>query len=177
MRGFTLVEILVSILILGLLFAGVYGVLSVGSIIYRDDMSLLELQQQLRLAMQAMVRETRESKSSEVTLSDANARITFNIAPATYGDPWVGPISYYRDINDVNADGITDQVLREYPSGTWKVLANDITVLSFSITGDIVEIQVAAKKTIGARELCFPSPCADPQATLKETVKLRDEPE
>lgn len=174
MRGFTLVEILVSVLILGLLFAGIYGVLNVGSIIYREDINLVELGQQVRQAMDAMVKEIRESKSSEITIISGNT-ISFKVPPAVYGDPWVGPISYYRDVNDANNDGVVNQIIREYPAGTRKILANDITVLSFSVSGDLAEIQLAAQKTVRNRELCFPAPCAEPPKTLKERVKLRNE--
>lgn len=175
MRGFTLLEILVSVLILGFLFAAIYGVLDVGNIIFREDMSLVELQQQARQAMAAMVKEIRESRPSEISITDGNTQITFNVPPEVYGEPWVGPISYYIDADDDNNDSITDQIIREYPTGTRKILANDIASLSFSITADIVEIGLAGKKTIGARQLCFPAPCEEPLKTIKEIVKLRNE--
>jgi len=177
MRGFTLLEILISVLILGLLFAGIYGVLSVGNTIFKEDMNLVELQQQVRRSMDSMVNEIRESKSSVITLADANSKITFSVPPAVYGDPWVGPISYYRDVNDTNGDGVTDQIIREYPAGSKRILANDINSLSFSVTADVVEIGLSAKKAIGLRELCFPAPCQVPPKTFKETVKLRNEDE
>lgn len=174
MRGFTLVEILVTTLILAFLVAGIYAVLSVGNIVFREDINLVELQQQARRAIDGMINEIRESKSSEITLSEGNTRIAFNIPPEVYGNPWVGPINYYRDINDVNSDTVTDQVIREYPVGTMKILANDITSLDFSVTGDIVAIQLSASRIAGGRQLCFPAPCESPARTLRETVKLRN---
>lgn len=177
MKGFTLIEILVSVLILGLLVAGIYAVLNIGSMVFREDINLVGLQQQVRRAMDSMVNEIRESKLSVITLADANTKITFSVPPAVYGDPWVGPISYYRDVNDANNDGVVNQIIREYPLGTRKILANDITALSFSLTADIVEIEVAAKKIIGARELCFPALCQEPAKTFKETVTLRNKDE
>ena len=72
MRGFTLVEILVSVVILAFLFAAIYGVLNIGNIVFKDDMTLLELQQQARQGMDAMVNEIRESKSSEVSIVEGN---------------------------------------------------------------------------------------------------------
>ena len=173
MKGFTLVEILVSVLILGFLFAAIYGVLNIGNIIFKDDITLVQLQQQARQAMAAMVKEIRESKSSEITIQ--NNEITLKIPPEVYGNPWVGPISYYRDVNDANSDGVVDQVIREYPQNTRKILGNDITALSFSLAGDVVVIELAAKKASRGIDLCFPSPCANPQKTLKETVRLRNE--
>ena len=175
MRGFTLVEILVSVLILGFLFAAIYGVLNIGNIVFKDDITLVQLQQQARQGIDRMINEIRESKPSEITLADANTKIIFKIAPPVYGDPWVGPISYYRDVNDTNNDGVTNQIIREYPTGTWKILGNYITALSFSIFGDLVETQLAAEKTVQGRELCFPTPCEDPPRTLKEKVRLRND--
>lgn len=175
MRGFTLVEILVSVVIVGFLFAAIYGVLNIGNIVYKDDMTLLQLQQQARQAMSTMVKEIRESKPSEVSIVDGNTKIIFKVPPETYGNPWVGPISYYRDVNDANSDGVVDQVIREYPTGTRKILGNDITTLSFSLTVDVVGIEVATKKASRGIDLCFPSPCANPQKTLKETISLRNE--
>jgi prepilin-type N-terminal cleavage/methylation domain-containing protein len=173
MRGFTLVEILVSGVILGFLFAAIYGVLNIGNIVYKDDITLLELQQQVRQAMSTMVKEIRESKSSEITIQ--NNEITFKIPAEEYANPWVGPITYYRDVNDTNNDGVVNQIIREYPAGTRKILANEITALSFSLTGDVVRIELAAKKASRGIDLCFPSPCANPQKTLKETIRLRNE--
>lgn len=174
MRGFTLVEILVTVLILGFLVAAIYAVLTVGNIIFREDMSMVELQQQARRAMDVMVNEIRESRPAEITLTDGNTKITFNVAPQIYGDPWVGPISYFRDVNDNNADGIVDQVICEYPLGTRKILANDITTLNFSLLADIVTVEVAAKKSAAGRQFCFPAPCVEPPKALKEIVKLRN---
>lgn len=174
-NGFTLVEILVSLLILGFLFAAIYGVLNIGNIIFKDNMTLLQLQQQARQGMDRMVNEIRESKSSEITIISGNT-ISFKVPPETYGNLWVGPISYYRDVNDANNDGVVNQIIREYPAGTRKILANDITALSFSLTGGVVEIQLAAKLAARGRELCFPVLyCNDTSKTLKEKVKLRNE--
>ncbi len=172
-NGFTLVEILVSVLILGLLFAGIYAVLNVGNIIFREDMTLVELQQQVRQAMDGMIREIRQAKRETdrlITIPSDGSEIEF------YIPSFSNPISYYRDVNDVNNDGIIDQVIREHPPQIYKILANDITALSFSITGDVVEIQLAAKLAARGRELCFPILyCNDTSKTLKEKVKLRNE--
>lgn len=182
LKGFTLVEISVSALILSLIVVGIFAVLNVANISWYSDMGLVDLQQQVRRAMDSMVNEIRESKSSEITFADGNTKIIFKIAPSVYGDPWVGPINYYRDINDTNSDGVTNQIIREYPQNTRRTLANGITALSFSLNQDVitgkylVEILLAAKKTVQEKELCFPAPCEDPQKTLKETVRLRNEP-
>ena len=172
-NGFTLVEILVVVAILSFMIAATYGVLNIGNIIYKDDITLVELQQQARQAMDGMIREIRQAKRETdrlITIPSDGSEIEF------YIPSFSNPISYYRDVNDVNDDGIIDQVIREHPPLIYKILANDITALSFSITGDVVEIQLAAKLSARGRDLCFPVPyCNDTSKTLKEKVKLRNE--
>jgi prepilin-type N-terminal cleavage/methylation domain-containing protein len=173
MRGFTLVEILVSVVILAFLFAAIYGVLNIGNIIFKDDMTLVQLQQQARQAMDGMIREIRQAKRETgrpITITLDGSEIEF------YIPSFSNPISYYRDVNDVNNDGIIDQVIREYPPQIYKILANDITALNFSNPGYVVGIQLAAKLAARGRELCFPVPyCNDTSKTLKEKVRLRNE--
>ena len=48
MKGFILVEFLVSILILSFIMAGIYGILYVGGNTYNTSLGLVELQQQAR---------------------------------------------------------------------------------------------------------------------------------
>lgn len=174
MRGFTLIEILVALFIFGLIAAGLFGVLNAGKIIFKDDITLVGLQQEARLGMDAMSREIRESGPAHMSFSDANAKVTFSIVPEVYGNPWVGPISYYCDTNDVNSDGIANQLIREYPTGVFKILANDISVLNFSLAGNVLNIGLAAKTSARGRDLCFPSPCQAPQKLLNEAVMLRN---
>jgi len=180
-KGFTLVEILVCTAILSFMIAAIYGVLNVGNIIYKDDITLVELQQQARQAMYAMVNEIRESAPSRmIPPSGCSQTISFYVAPPVYGDLWVGPISYYLDVNDVNNDGVKDQIIRDDldprdPQGPRKILANDITWLNFCVSENSVMIDVAAKKAARGRDLCFPVPyCNDTSKTLKEKVKLRN---
>lgn len=159
MKGFTLVELLVCLLILGVVFTGIYGVLNVGNAGYLTDTSLMLLQQEARKVLHPLNIDLRNAGNPVVTVLDANSdRITFN----TYGGTG---ISYYRDINDANGDGITDQVIREYPAGTRKVLANDITRLKFILVGNVVQAEVVAAKTVRLRPLSF---------TLKSQIRLRN---
>lgn len=180
-RGFTLLETLVSLAILGVITAGIYMVLNVGNRSYKSDMGLLDLQQEVRQAMSGMIRELKQSNSSTITISNAGARIDFKVptdittSPVTYSDF----IAYYISNN---------QLLREHPAGTFRVLANDTSNLNFcwwdgvdccdSTSEDcsslkVVQIQLRAAKTVWGRNLCFPAPC-DPQEFLSEEVWLRN---
>jgi len=176
MRGFTLLEILVVVLIFGILTTGIFGVLNIGNIIFKDDITLVELQQQARQGMDSLVKEIRESTG--IPLGSGFTTITFNIPSEVDCGP--GPISYYLGGIDTNNDGVADQIIRGNSTCPTvakriKILANDITVLNFSRSGNTVEIQLAAKKNMGTKQLCFPAPCTVPQKTFKEMVKLRNE--
>lgn len=165
-KGFTLIEILVSIAILSIVIAGIFAVLNIGDMTWHSDMGLVDLQQQARQAMDSMVREIRQTNTNPVegNISIVLAsEITFSIPPQNYGDAWIGPIRYYLDTQK-------DQIIREYPTGTTKVLANDINSLNFSLSGNVITIQLSAEKTVRNRVLSFPL-----TGTLTEQIKLRNE--
>lgn len=160
MRAFTLVEVLVSLLILSVVLAGVYAVFNIGNTSYLIDISLMRLQQDARQGMQALVKELRNSNNIAVTALDANNdKITFN----TYSG---SGISYYRDLSDANADGVTTQIIREYPLGTRKVIASNITRLKFTYANHIVITDITASSTVRRRALSYP---------LKSQVRIRNE--
>ncbi len=160
MRGFTLIELLVSAVILSIIIAGVYMFSIMGEKTYITDVVLLDLQQQLRQAMSWMTREIREAKDIQNgTIDNDSDWIQFNTFNETN-------IRYYRDINDVNNDGVVNQVIREYPSGTRRILANDITRLKFYLIGNISRIELEASKVALQRTLSL---------SLTEQVKLRNE--
>lgn len=157
LKGLTLVEVIISAVILGFIALSIYGVLSVGDMTWRTEMGLMRLQQEARLAMDGMTREIRQSKSSYITISGTagNQRIDFKIydpdTSSTYS------ISYYLNGN---------QIIREHPAGVTKVLARDINSLSFSLSSDEVSVSITAQKSERGRPLQF---------SLKEIVKLRNE--
>ena len=158
MRGVTLVEILVSVIILSFLVAGIFGVLNVGNITYNTDLGLLDLQQQARQAMDGMTRELRQSRAALVNIV-SSSELTFSIPPATYGAGWIGPIRYYLDTSE-------NRIMREYPAGTEKIIANDINSLTFSPSSNLLDIQLTCAKTVLQRDLSF---------SLNGQVRFRNE--
>ncbi|MFZ5800939.1 MAG: hypothetical protein ACOY3D_06160, partial [Candidatus Omnitrophota bacterium] len=130
-----------------------YIILLGGSSIYYVDLGTLDLHQQTRNAMDWMVREIREAGASSVSITviDANSdRITFNTPNET-------GIQYYRNGN---------QVIREYPSATTRVVGNNINRLKFTQTGSLLQIQLRAEKTALNRPLSF---------SLTEQVRMRND--
>lgn len=153
LTGFTLIEVIVSMAILGVLILGAVAVLNVGDMTWRSDMALLELQQDVRLAMDGMAREIRQSESSEIDIcsgSDMEFSI-YDLSGTQYS------IDYSLDSSN--------KIIREHPAGTYKTLARNIDSLNFSCSGDVVTVQINAAKTGGRRALNF---------SLKEKVRLRN---
>ncbi len=176
--GFTLVEILVTIMIMLFITIGIYGVSNVGERTYSTDMGMLDLQQQARQSMSGMVRELRQLDprypliSNGPTISNGGEMITFRIPRnITRSD-----IQYYQDIEYEKAGA---QIIRRH-AGTESVLANDINSLNFCCwhsgtcdascaNADILQVQLSANKTVNRRAVFFPS-----NGTVIEKVRLRN---
>jgi len=163
-RAFTLVEVLVSVFILGLLISGIYGVLNIGNLTYLTDMGLLELEQNTRRAMDTMVRELRASYRASIDSGDPS-HITFTT-------PKFSNIEY-RYI-DSNNDNIRDRIIRQRATET-KILANGISDLCFcwdctnnncrTDCSTLFTIRIRAAKTAMQKPLTF---------SLIEQVRLRN---
>ncbi len=162
LRGFTLLEVLVSAAILSFLIAGIFGVLNIGNMTYNTDLCLLDLQQSARQALYWMAKELRESSTDDITITvidDNDDKITFD-TPNEIG------IQYYRDLSDVNGDNIKEQIIREYPKGTRRILGNNISGLQFSLNNNLLEIRLTANSVALGRSLSIP---------LRTKVRLRNE--
>jgi type II secretory pathway pseudopilin PulG len=149
--GYTLVEALISMALLSFILLGVYGVLATGNTIIINDNAILEVQQQARNGMDRIVREVRESSSQTIAVLAVDSdRITFT-TPNEVG------IQYYRSGTNL---------VREYPSGTARNVANGLARLKFTLSGTLLTINIRADKTLYGRTVSFP---------LVENVRLRNE--
>jgi hypothetical protein len=161
MRAFTIIEILVTFLILSLIIGGAFAVLNVANLSWNTSLGMLGLEQGVRQAMDGMTREARQSRPSNVDVHNGGSQLDFylpNITPV---------ISYYVQNN---------QLIREHPNGTRQVLANDINNVNFCCVGGadcydcsnsrILQIQLQASKSVRNAPLSF---------SLAEQVKLRNE--
>ena len=151
LKGYTLVEALISISLLSFVLLGVYGVLTTGNAVTANDNALLEMQQQARNGMDRIVREVRESSSQTIVTVDANSdRITFTT-------PNEAGIQYYRS---------GTALVREYPAGTVKNVAGNIAYLKFTLAATLLKVSIRADKVIYSKTVSFP---------LTENVRLRNE--
>lgn len=183
-KGFTFAEVLVCVALIAFIMIGIYEVIIVAQRSWHTDTGMVDLQQGSRKAMDAMTREIRQSGSSQVDID--GSEISFKMLEPE-GEDWLDEdIKYYLDSADANDDGKANQILREYPGGTYQVAADDIDTLSFCFlqddgsceegtASDIVRIQLKARKTVYSGEVCFPAPCDDDSKVLQEKVRLRNE--
>lgn len=173
-KGFSLIEIMISAVILSLVILGVLTIMNFANMTWHSDMGLLDLQQAARQAMDGMSREIRRAdRLRNITIAADGASIQFYIPDYT------DSITYSLSNN---------QIIREHPGGTNRVLANAISALSFcwlhtdgSCTTSrdcgglcsksyLAQVQLRAGKTVKQRQLVFP--LAGP---LTEQVNLRNE--
>ena len=157
-KGFTLVEILIVVVVFSLIVQAIFAVFNIGRDTFFSSTGCLQLQQGLRLAMDGMTREIRQSTASDISITSGGSGIDFKVpiditsTPITKSDT----ISYNLNSN---------QIIREHPAGTQKVIANDISALSFSKSGSQIAIDITASKTIKQRTYTL---------DLKEKVQLRN---
>lgn len=184
-KGFTLAEVLVSVSLIAFIVIGIYEVFIVGNRGWHTGAGIVDLQQGSRRAMDGMTREIRQSRPSEAEIQ--NGGISFSVYDQE-ADEWIGQIDYFLDAGDENQDNKANQILREYPPGEYRILAEDIDFLDFcwlqadascgdEIKSGVVEISLKARKTVYSGELCFPMPCDDDTRVLKEKVRLRNQDE
>lgn len=170
--GFTLVEILVTIMIMLAITVGIYGVSNIGERTYFTDIGMLELQQQARQSMGGMIRELRQNEASDLTIGVGGEDIVFRI-PRNISR---SDVQYYQDIE---YEKVGSQIIRRH-AGTDSILANDINSLNFCCWkngacgtdcsgADILQVQLSSQKVVNSKTISFPA-----NGTITEKVKLRN---
>ncbi len=156
LTGFTLIEILISILVLSVIIFALFSIFEVGRNAYYSNDALINVQQVARKTMSDMESELRQSRASGITISNGGARIDFTVprtlSPVTYSSN----ISYYLSNN---------RILREHPAGTANIIAVNIDSLNFSLSGNILSITLQARGDLKNQDITLP---------LKETIRLRN---
>lgn len=168
LTGFTLVEIIVSAVIFVLVAIVIASIVSIADKLWQEDTAFVELQQTLRHTIDAMLREIRQSKPSDIILDTLSngAKITFKV-PENNNN-----ISYY--LENINGEVFT---VREHPPGTKSFLTRNIidslcfcwdsATDSCSIAcSDVLTVRITANRAARQRILTF---------NLLEKVRLRNE--
>ena len=166
-QGFTLLEVLVVILILGIVMAGVYSVYTSQQKSFLIQEDVAEMQQNLRAAMFTMVREIRLAGCNPTGKATAGI-VTANVSTISVSmdisgnNPNVDPPD--GDINDANEDvtyalipaGSTNDLGRNTGGGLQPVASN-IDAMNFvyldgngNVTADLTQIR-SVQVTVVAR--------------------------
>ncbi|MBU4589879.1 MAG: prepilin-type N-terminal cleavage/methylation domain-containing protein [Candidatus Omnitrophica bacterium] len=145
MKGLSLVELMIAMLIFSIILGAIYGVMAMGQSSYQTGEIQIVVQQEARKAMNKIVTELREASS--VNLGD---EYPFTI--------WTQRIKY---------EVVNGQLQRIVDGGTTTVLANDVANIQFTLYGgDVVYIILTTQKnTLFGRTL---------SANLNSQVTLRN---
>jgi len=155
MKGFTLIELLISVIIMGFLVWGLLYVFQVGRAVYDSNVGLMDMKKMARQTMQSMVKELRQAKVSDISISAGSSQVDF-ILPKS-----INPITYSKNIR-YSVDN--NRLIREHPPGNQQILATGIDALTFTINGNMLEIELSVKFLYKKHQADF---------TLKETIALR----
>jgi len=152
MKGFSLVEILVSVSILLILIFALFAVMEVGRNSWFTGDTSVQLRQEIIKAFMTMERELKETRPAQISLTagSSGSSLTFKIPQDNNGDgtildslgnvEWSGDITYALDGSG--------QIIRT-ASGATVILTQDITSLQFtrpSSPPDILQIDITAQK-------------------------------
>ncbi|MFH0856213.1 MAG: prepilin-type N-terminal cleavage/methylation domain-containing protein [Candidatus Omnitrophota bacterium] len=148
--GFTLVEVLVTSVILAVLVTALFLVLNLGQSSWTNADTGIQLRQEIARALMFMSQELKQTSAAKIdlTLNSSAGSISFRIPQDPDGDGYVvdasGNIDWSPEINySLNSSG---QVLREY-GGVTSIIANNISSLAFTrILSEVLQIDLTASR-------------------------------
>lgn len=147
-KGLTLIELLLVVLLFSITMAAIFSVLATGRNSWNAGESQINVQQAARNGLDSMVKELRQAGVSTISGVPANATnyssITFQIPTAIglAGITWSTSIQY-------SLGGLNNSQLLRTQSGSQRVLANNISALSFNRSAsnpNVINISITAQK-------------------------------
>ncbi|NLE64341.1 MAG: hypothetical protein GX606_00245 [Elusimicrobia bacterium] len=150
-KGLTVIEVVVSLAVFLVVSLGVFEAMTVGWMVYSRDTALLDLQQDVRRAMDRIVREVRESGASTVSVVDDDSDTL------SFDTPNEQDIDYYL---------YEGELIREYPPDVYRTVAEGISRLKFIKSGESLVIDIEGERMYRQTPITF---------SLRETVRLRNE--
>ncbi len=156
LTGFTLIELMVSTLLLTFIIGALIAVFNMGRNVYDSHEGMLDMQRIVRHSIEGMIRELRQSRAADINIGGGGATISF-VVPISI-DPLTNSsaIQYYVDANN--------QLIREHPIGTLQVLAVNVDSVNFTLNGNMLDIVVQATIPLKQQDLTF---------TVRERISLR----
>lgn len=150
-RGHTLIELMVAVAVFSIISAALYGILSLGNMVYSRGTGALLVRQSVRNATERLIREVRESNTSLAkSVSEDSDRLSF-------GTPGKTNVRYYLEGTNL---------MREFPEGNKQLLAANIVKLKFIKFGALLSIDIMGRAPFQGRDFEF---------ALRENVRLRNE--
>jgi hypothetical protein len=146
--GFTLVEVMVSVLIGVVILEAIYTMVLLGQRAWVEYSDNLSPKQEIRRGLISMSSELREARNPEIVQDSHNVLVNFE-------RPMVGAVSYSWNDHDENAN----KIIRTHDEQK-RVLAKDVSAVSF-VSHDKDEIMISLT---GGKKQSF---------TLKEQIALR----
>lgn len=154
-KGFTLVELMVSLGIFAMLMAAVYTVLSISDSTTQTGLTSIELSQDARLGIDYMLKELHNARRSTISIPDGSS-ITFQVLGSS-------------NIIQYSLGGLNGIQLIRSEAGTNTVLCNNVQSIQFSpspFSGRVISIDLQTRKTsLSRRNLT---------RTLNVRVKVRN---
>ena len=150
-KGFTLPEVLVTILIFSVLAAAIQSVLMVGQSSWAANSTRLELIQELRKAMAVMEDELRQTGPTAITAGPVDAdstvydSITFYLPDGISG----GAIDWASNTTQYVLGGADSNELQRIEGANTTVIARNISSLGFfrqNGSADIISVSLQAQK-------------------------------
>ncbi len=139
-KGFTLVEIMVSMVIGGLVMAGIYGVYSIQQRTYTVQEQMSEMQQKGRAALAFLVQDIRMAgwdspdgtcPSGDVSLADPQS-FAFETCDTTSNTTVTITYGLYDAyISSGNNNGIVDDLFRQEDTGQVQLIAEGVDAIEF----------------------------------------------
>lgn len=149
--GFSLVEVLITVSLFAILFTACFIVLLSGSKSWEINSTKMQVQQELRKAVDWIKEDMFDAGQSTITNVPADgswySTITFKVPTGVSGN---APVWSSSTTQFVLGGGATANQLQEITGGVTRILANKIQSLQFrrqSTSPGIVEVSVQAQKT------------------------------
>ena len=169
MKGLTLVEVLVTSVVLAILIVALFLVLNIGQRSWIQGDTNIQLQQEIARGLTVMAKELKETAPKKVRI--AASTITFNVPQDLNGDGNVVDVDGYIEwspdiIYSLNG---SNQITRTF-NGATSIIANNISVLQFSFVQDedaVIQVNVTASKISNAGRLV--------QDTGQTIIKVRNQ--
>lgn len=150
-KGLTFIEVIIASVILGFLAMSIFFVFTAGTRIYQTETSLINLQENVRLGIDSLLRELRRARLSTVSISGNGSRVDFYPYSST------NTVAYYLQEGNL---------IREHPQGVKKTVVTGINSLTFSLSGSVITITLSAQENRMGRTYSF---------SLKQKARIRNE--